>query len=292
MTSCVDPPLVSVIVAAYRATPFLQRAVDSLQGQTLRDWEAILVDDASPDGTLAECRRLASGDSRLRVIALPTNGGPAVARNAGLDACRGTWVTILDADDIYMPSRLATLVARAHAANVDWIADNQQLYDLATDTVVRTARPRGFGERPIDMTRFLTGGGPGQRFHYGWLKPMIRRDRWCASGVRYRERVRFGEDYLLYLEWVLHGMNGLFLDDPLYVYTTRRWSSRSPALYEAMAAAIASIEAEHAGQLTPASARLLARRRTQITGLSDPNPLRRALTTAQNIIADALDRSP
>ena len=293
-------PLVSVIIAAYRATDLLHRAVDSLRAQTMTDWEALLVDDGSPDDTLAECRRLATQDPRVRVVALPRNGGPAAARNAGLDHSRGVWVTILDADDAYVPRRLATLVEQAQAAGVDWIADNQQLYDLVADATARTAHPRGFAARSIDVTRFLADGGPGQRFHYGWLKPMIKRASWQASCVRYREQVRFGEDYLLYLEWTLRGLQGLFIEEPLYVYTTRRGqisgqasgTSRSPAQYGPMAAAMVEIEASYADTLAPATAQALAKRRAQIVGLAAPSPWRRAWTRVRHLLSDALPAEP
>jgi glycosyltransferase involved in cell wall biosynthesis len=97
-------PLVSVIVAAYNPGPFLNPAIESVLEQTLADFELIVVDDGSWDDTLA---RLASyPDPRLRVIVQSNQGAPA-ALNRALGAARGTYIGILDHDDVWLKTKLA-----------------------------------------------------------------------------------------------------------------------------------------------------------------------------------------
>ena len=91
-------PVVSVIVPAYNAEGWLQGCVDSLRAQTVTDWECILVDDGSADGTPALCDRIAGQDSRFRVVH-QANGGLSRARNAGMAQARGRYFVFLDADD-------------------------------------------------------------------------------------------------------------------------------------------------------------------------------------------------
>jgi len=91
--------LVSIIVPVYRAEHCLQRCVESILKQTVADFQLILVDDASPDGSGALCDQLAAADSRIQVIHRPENRGASAARNAGLDAAQGTFVTFCDSDD-------------------------------------------------------------------------------------------------------------------------------------------------------------------------------------------------
>ena len=84
-------PEISIIVPVYNVEQYLPAALDSLRAQTCPDWEAILVDDGSPDGCGALCDAAARQDARFRVIH-QKNAGVGAARNAGLAAARGTYV--------------------------------------------------------------------------------------------------------------------------------------------------------------------------------------------------------
>lgn len=89
---------VSIIVPVYKAEQYLHRCVYSILAQTFTDWECILVDDGSPDGSGAICDHYAETDTRIRVIH-KENGGVSSARNMGLDIALGEWITFIDADD-------------------------------------------------------------------------------------------------------------------------------------------------------------------------------------------------
>jgi glycosyltransferase involved in cell wall biosynthesis len=95
-------PRVSVVMPAYNAAAFVRRAIDSVLAQTFTDLELLVVNDGSQDDTLSV---LAGYRDRLRVLAQP-NGGPAAARNRGLQAARGRYVAFLDADDGWEPTKL------------------------------------------------------------------------------------------------------------------------------------------------------------------------------------------
>jgi glycosyltransferase involved in cell wall biosynthesis len=97
-------PRVSVIMAAYNAEKFLRQAVDSILAQTLADFELILVDDASTDGTRAIL--VSYSDPRIRALYNPSNLGQSATRNRALAAARGKYIAVLDADDIALPTRL------------------------------------------------------------------------------------------------------------------------------------------------------------------------------------------
>jgi len=96
-------PKVSVLMTTYNAGQFLQEAIQSLLEQSLSDWELVLVDNASTDGST---ENLISSDIRIRHILLDSNVGRTTALNIGLFACRGKYVAILDADDLSTSSRL------------------------------------------------------------------------------------------------------------------------------------------------------------------------------------------
>jgi glycosyltransferase involved in cell wall biosynthesis len=99
----ISTPLISIIVPTYARAAFLTEALASVAGQTVEDWECVVVDDGSPEPvSLPE-----SIDPRIRLVRRPRNGGPAAARNTGLLEARGAFVTFLDDDDLYTPDRLA-----------------------------------------------------------------------------------------------------------------------------------------------------------------------------------------
>lgn len=100
---------VSVILPAHNVERFIGEALRSVLGQPVRGLEVIVVDDGSTDGTAEVASAIA--DRRLRVLRLPARGGPARARNAGLAAAHGRWVTFFDADDVMVENALASVVS-------------------------------------------------------------------------------------------------------------------------------------------------------------------------------------
>lgn len=101
------PGLVSIIVPVYNAERFLAETVSHVQAQTCQEWELLLVDDCSSDGSRECIRRMSREDDRIRLIVQEHNGGAARARNRGIEEARGQYLCFLDADDIWMPDKLA-----------------------------------------------------------------------------------------------------------------------------------------------------------------------------------------
>ena len=113
-------PCISFIVPVYNMERLLPRALRSLRAQTLTDFEAILINDGSKDGSAALCAQAAAEDARFRFIDQP-NGGVAAARNAGLDAARGEYVFFLDPDDWVEPDAAEVLYHAARNADADCV---------------------------------------------------------------------------------------------------------------------------------------------------------------------------
>jgi teichuronic acid biosynthesis glycosyltransferase TuaG len=105
--------LVSIIVPAYRAASYIGQTIESVLAQTYRDWEMLIADDCSPDNTRGVVAEWAARDSRIRLIALEQNGGPAAARNAALQQASGRWIAFLDSDDTWLPAKLERSLAHA-----------------------------------------------------------------------------------------------------------------------------------------------------------------------------------
>ena len=95
--------LISVVVPAWRAEKTLAATLDSILSQTWRELEVLVVDDASPDGTLALAQSYAAKEPRVRVIAQPENGGVSKARNRGGRAAGGYCSAFLPRDELWSP---------------------------------------------------------------------------------------------------------------------------------------------------------------------------------------------
>ena len=111
-------PLVSIIIPAYNAAAFIRRAVKSALAQTWQPVEVIVVNDGSTDDTAAVVQSLCAQHPQLRLISTE-NGGVSRARNTGMDASRGEYLTFLDADDVLLPDAVELLLTHLLACRAD-----------------------------------------------------------------------------------------------------------------------------------------------------------------------------
>jgi glycosyltransferase involved in cell wall biosynthesis len=142
-------PTVSVVIPAYNAEAFIEECLASALGQTFADLEVIVVDDGSSDRTAEMAESFAGSDPRLRIVR-QTNAGVITARNEGIRLAAGRWVALLDADDVWHPSKLE--------AQLSYISENGLRPPLVVGTratYLGTGRRNlgTLGNEPIDMAR-------------------------------------------------------------------------------------------------------------------------------------------
>jgi succinoglycan biosynthesis protein ExoO len=208
-------PTVSVITPAYNVAPYIGQCIESLQAQTLADWEMIIVDDASTDETAAAVQRYL-GDPRIQYLRNEQNLGPGATRNRALDAAQGEWIAIVDADDWIAPERLEKLVRFAEAQSVEMVAD-PILYHTGWGSVyqVQWAMFAGIPRRARRYTaEEVIRATPS-------AQPVIRHEFLHAHAIRYQSYLRLAEDYVLFLETVLKGARFALLPEPMYYYRVR-----------------------------------------------------------------------
>lgn len=90
--------MISVIVPVYNTEQYLEQCIDSILDSAFEDFELILIDDGSDDGSTEICRRYCEKDRRIKVI-VQEHAGVSAARNRGIEKCSGEWVVFVDSDD-------------------------------------------------------------------------------------------------------------------------------------------------------------------------------------------------
>ena len=104
----IQNPLVTVITPVYNSEKFIGETIESVIGQSYKNWEMIIVDDGSTDDTESIIRSYSSKDPRIKYLPLGYNsGGPAVPRNHGIKHAKGEYIAFLDSDDLWLPNKLS-----------------------------------------------------------------------------------------------------------------------------------------------------------------------------------------
>jgi succinoglycan biosynthesis protein ExoO len=212
-------PIVSVVIATFNSAQYVETALASVLGQTMPLIEVIVVDDCSSDETVAIVEEHMSRDDRVRVVQLDRNGGPATARNRGIELARGRWLAILDSDDLFAPDRLHALVSIAEREKIDIVADNLVVFSEGKAPraafFLDPATPSG----PLDLLSYLEGTVLyNEEANFGYLKPVIRLDALRRADLQYDPALRIAEDDDLVARMLLAGMRYWLEPRPSYFY--------------------------------------------------------------------------
>jgi glycosyltransferase involved in cell wall biosynthesis len=203
---------VSVIMPAYNVAAYIGAAIESVQAQTVRDWELLVVNDGSTDTTYETVQRLAAGDERIRLLTKP-NGGISTARNMALAASRGEFIAILDSDDVWEPAYLAEqLAVFARRPDIDIVTSNG--WFLGSRLEGQLARPYP-DARPQPTLQTILADETSI-----FIMSMFRRRVYEAIGG-FDETLRTNEDYDYWLRSALAGFRFWRNDRPLCHYRRR-----------------------------------------------------------------------
>ncbi len=246
-------PRVSLLMAAYNGAALIRESIDSLLAQSFTDFELIIVDDASTDGTADIVA--AYTDPRIRLLRNLTNRGVVGARNRSFAAARGPFVAILDQDDLSRPRRLEAQVA--------YLDGHPNCVLVATDIEVmeaghlRESRYSGLGATgPVVLRWMLHITNP--LIH---SSVMFRADAVRTLGTYLRQDYALCEDYDFYLRMLALGEIAI-LPERLTVLREHdgRASKRQEAALAANAVKLLSTDyAPYLGEAAPAAAELMVR---------------------------------
>jgi len=199
---------VSIVLPCHNASEFLSETLDSVLAQSFTDWECVVVDDASTDGSPDVIARYAATDLRIRPVYREVNGGAAEARNAGVAAARGRYLAFLDADDLWKPEKLARQLAFMEETGA---AISHTSYGFINET---GGRLRG-GVRAsgrVDLRLYM------RNTEIGMSTSLIDREQ--VGSFTFRD-IRLCQDTHLWLTLLRRGIVSRGIPEPLVDYRVR-----------------------------------------------------------------------
>ncbi|GAA1099310.1 hypothetical protein GCM10009668_16210 [Nocardioides dubius] len=208
-------PEISVIIPFYNVEAYLEECLDSVRDGGVANIEVILVDDGSPDGSRAIAERFASHDHRFRLIT-QANAGLGAARNTGVRAARGRYLTFVDSDDLLAPGALRELLASAQESGSQIVVGAVERFTAARRW--RASWVREVHKVPLRGVR-VERNLPLLRNLYTWNK-LYRRDFFEAQGLWFREGVSY-EDQPIVTQLLLAADAVDVLPSVVYRYRAR-----------------------------------------------------------------------
>lgn len=190
-------PTISVLMPVYNCEPYLDEAIRSIRGQTFADFEFVIVNDGSTDGSLDTIRRHAAEDPRIVMLDRP-NGGIVDALNAGLETCRGEFIARMDGDDVALQERFDVQIKFLDSnPGVVAVGTQFQMIDYQGCPLSKSSFPT---EPDLVLDHLIRFAGVGLQHP----TVMVRHDAIKAAGG-YRQQYEYAEDTDLFYRLANYG---------------------------------------------------------------------------------------
>ena len=212
---------ISIIMPAYNCKNYIRQAVDSVKRQTYPDWELLILNDASSDGTGEAAAKLAKEDDRIRYLENEANLGVAGTRMRGVQMAEGSWIAFLDSDDCW---------------NEDKLEKQMQLIQRVTDAAIVFTGSAFMNEQGEKSSYILHVP---ERVSY---KELLKQNIISCSSVLVKKELvlKYGmpdgdlhEDFALWLQILRNGGNAFGIDEPLLIYRVSVGSKSGNKLHAA-----------------------------------------------------------
>lgn len=215
-------PYLSVIVPIYNVESYLAQCLDSILSQTFTDFELLLIDDGSTDGSAAICERYAAQDDRIRIFH-KENGGLVSARQHGFPPARGEYVTFVDSDDWIDPSMYQKMCSAAKDTGADMVCCGYTAVTPEKNIERRDfCKPGPYNKQQLEELIYPQMLFFGSFFHYG-ISPSVcnklfRRTLLEKHIYNVPLSIKLGEDALVSYICLLDSNMVCFLEESLYFY--------------------------------------------------------------------------
>lgn len=208
--------LVSVIVPVYNAEKFLDRCIESIRKQTLKEIEMIFINDGSIDSSLEILSKYEKIDDRIRVIS-QVNSGPSAARNRGIKVAKGEYITFVDADDYLELDMYEKMYNEAYKNKAELVISDFWINkDIKQHIRVIENGLQKYDKEEINniiINKLLTNSNLSSL----WNK-LFRRDVIINNNIMLDENVFYAEDWLFVFNFYLKINNIAYINEPLYNY--------------------------------------------------------------------------
>lgn len=204
---------VSIIIPVYNVADYLERCLDSVCNQTLRDIEIICINDCSPDNSLDILKEYAKSDNRIKVIDFKENKGVAIARNEGIKQAKGEYIGFVDSDDYVDLDFYEKLYNNALNQNADIaIANHKNVSDSIISDAVDYNKKAAVNK--IHFNGF---------FWLGIYRSKIIKEHF--DEIKFNENLKYGEDRIFPIGACYYSNRIVILDDVYYYYYQRNYSA-------------------------------------------------------------------
>lgn len=201
---------ISIIVPVHKAEEYLSRCIDSILGQTFRNFELLLIDDGSPDNSGNICEEYAARDSRIRVFH-KENGGVSSARQCGIENAAGKYSIHADPDDWIEPDMLECMYAKAEETGADMVFSD---FFIETKDGGRISEENPYStDSKIVLKRLLSN-----ELHGNLWSRLIRHSIYKEHGIRFPETINLMEDKYVICEILRHGCKTAYINKAFYHY--------------------------------------------------------------------------
>jgi len=200
----------SIIIPVYNTEKQLPRCIDSVLNQDYQDFELILLNDGSTDRSWEILKSYEKKDARIQLIN-HTNRGVSATRNQGINQAKGEFILFIDSDDWIEPDYLSTFIA-------NYEGNPKEL--LIADLIRNQRRKTGYGNQKFNLRadkesfiiykNILNNGGPCAKF---FNTEIIHQ-----HGIRFHEKMSYGEDFIFFIHYLQHTEKVKFLDFGKYHY--------------------------------------------------------------------------
>ena len=227
---------VSVIVPVYNSEKYLEKCLNSILNQSLKEMEVIVIDDGSTDNSVEIIKSFASRDNRIKTI-FQGNFGPSVARNNGIKKSNGEYITFVDSDDWVNESAYLSLYEKAIESNADvllmqlycWFSNKEKDYILKFDLEPHTILSKEEIKEKI-LPDFLYSG------KYGSPIKFYKKELFIKNDLSFPEDRTIGEDWLFNMDVFTYSDSVYYYDTPFYYYrqdnNTSLMKKYRPDLYD------------------------------------------------------------
>lgn len=219
-------PFISIVMPVYNAGKDVSRMIESIQVQTLEEWELIVVDDCSTDNTCEVIEEFCKLDNRIRLFRQEKNEGPGSAKNLGIKKTRGEYLTFADSDD-WIERDTFSIIKENINSNTEIV-----IFGLYRDIYTQKGEMLESNEilSPIvkmkckeDVLKMVPSLDQQRLFAYACNK-VYRKDIVDRNNVRFSDK-RFGEDYDFNISFFNYINNGIILDKAFYHYIKKNSES-------------------------------------------------------------------